>query len=55
MFGDWNSRHPLWVDKVENNYGKVPADYCSDNSLSIISHHQPTFSAQSQQARTLAA
>ena len=27
VFGDWNSRHPLWGDKLENKYGKLLADY----------------------------
>ena len=44
IFGDWNSRHPLWGDKLKNKHGKLLADYCADNSLSIISpHQQPTF------------
>ena len=37
LFGGWNSRHPLWGDKLENKDGKLLADYCADNSLSIVS------------------
>ena len=43
IFANWNSRHPLWGNKLENKYGKLLADYCADNSPSIISPHQPTF------------
>ena len=43
IFGDWNSRHPLWGDKLVNKYGKLLADNCAENSLSIINPHQSTF------------
>ena len=48
IFRDWNSRHPLWGDKLENKSGKLLADYCADNSLSILSPHQPTFFSASK-------
>ena len=53
IFGDWNSRHPLWGDKVENNYGRLLADYCDDNSLSIMSPHQPTFVSASNKGSSI--
>ena len=40
--------HPLSGDKLENKYGKLLADYCADNSLSIVSPHQPTFVSASK-------
>ena len=49
IFGNWNSRHPLWGNKLENKYGKILADYSADNSLSIKSPYL------SQQARKVAA
>ena len=48
IFRDWNSRHPLWGDKLGIKYGELLADYCADNSLSIISPHQTTFVSASK-------
>ena len=53
IFGDWNSRHPLWGDKLENKHGKLLADYCADKSLSIISPHQPTFDSASKEGSSI--
>ena len=53
IFGDWNSRHRLRGDKLENKYGKLLADYCADNSLSIIRPHQPTFVSASKKGSSI--
>ena len=53
IFGDWNSRHPLWGDELENKYGNLLADYCADNRLSIISPHQPTFVSASKKGSSI--
>ena len=53
IFGDWSSRHPLRGDKLENKYGKLLADYCADNSLSIISPHQHTFVSASKKGSSI--
>ena len=54
IFKDWNSRHPLWGDKLENKYGKILADYCADNSLSIASApHQPTYVSGSKKGSSI--
>ena len=53
FFGDWNLRHPLWGDKLENKYGKLPVDYCADTSFSIISPQQPTFVSASKKGSSL--
>ena len=50
---DWNSRHPLCGDKLENKYGRLLADYCADSSLSIISPHQPTFVPANKKASSI--
>ena len=52
IFGDWNSRRLLWGNKLENKYGKLIADYCANNTLSIIGPHSPLLS---QQAKKVAA
>ena len=38
----------LWSGVCDVVYGKLPADYCADNSFSIISPHQPTFVSASK-------
>ena len=53
IFVDWNSRHPLWGDKLENINGKLLADYCDDNSLSLINPHQPTFVSASKKGSSI--
>ena len=53
IFSDWNSRHPLWGDKLENKNGKLLADYCADNGLSIISPHQPFFVSASKKGSSI--
>ena len=53
IFGDWNSRHPLWGDKLENKYGKLLADYCADKRLSIISPHQSIFVSASKRGSSI--
>ena len=52
-FGDCNSRHPLWGDKLESKYGILLADYCADNSLSILSPRQPTFVSASKKVSSI--
>ena len=53
IFGDWNARHPLWGAKLENKYGKLLADYCADNSYSIISPHRPSFVTASKKGSSI--
>ena len=53
IFEDWNLRHPLWGDKLENKYGKLLAHYCADNSLFIINPHQPTFVSASKKGSSI--
>ena len=48
IFGEWNLRHLLWGDKLENKYGKLLANYGADNSFSIISPHQLIFVSTSR-------
>ena len=43
----------LWGDKLENKCGKLLADYCADNSFSIISPHQPIFVSASKQGSSI--
>ena len=49
IFGDWNSRHPLWGDNLKKRCGKLLADYCADISLSIMSLHPAHFCLSKQE------
>ena len=53
VFGDWNSRHPLWGDKLENKYSKLLAEYCADKSLFIKSPHWPIFVSASKKGSSI--
>ena len=53
IFGDWNSRPPLWGNKLENKYGKLLAYYSANNSLSITSPHQPSFVSASKKGSSI--
>ena len=41
------------AEKLENKFGKILADYCVDNSLSLISPHQTTFDSASKKRSSI--
>ena len=55
IFGDWKSRHPLLEIEasLEHKHGKLLADYCADNILSIKSPRQPTFVSASKKGSSI--
>ena len=43
LLGDFNSRHRLWGDKTENDYGKQLVENINFQEFSILSSSNPTF------------
>lgn len=43
LIGDFNARHKLWGDEVNNEYGKQLVDLLDNNLFSIIKSETPTF------------